>query len=370
MSKDSAIEWTGHTWNPIRSNLGRHYCERISPGCDNCYAATMTRRLAGHDYPRVGDFGEPGEKIRGVRPVLNERALTEPLKWRDPAKVFVCSMTDLFGEWVPDEWLDRIFAVMALSPRHTFQVLTKRPKRMAAYLASCVRDGKLKAELGKAVQEVTGNTYNGDGLLEPLYRLNLAFKAWPWPLLNVWLGTSIEEDRFTWRADVLAETPAAVRFISAEPLLGPLPHLNLGQPAEIHEHAAPVMAVETREALNEMYRAAVRQFGKPRIDWLIVGGESNGPAARRLVQRCVQVHAGADQVCPLCDGTGWRPKPEALAWVRDLRDRSAATGTAFFFKQWGGPKHDSGGRQLDGQTWDEFPATAPAPGRAGVGREG
>ncbi len=239
----TGIQWTDETWNPVTG------CSKVSPGCAHCYAETLAlTRLAGKaGYPGLPWTPENAAANVSLRP---ER-LRKPLTWREPRMVFVNSMSDLFHELVPWEYIDQVFDVMAEAERHTFQVLTKRPERMRA----------------------------------------LARPALP----NVWLGTSIENDRFTGRADYLREAPAAIRFLSLEPLLGPLPSLDLTG-----------------------------------IDWVIVGGES-GPDHRRI-------------------------DPE---WVRDLRDRSVAAGAAFFFKQWGGLTPKSGGRSLDGRTWDEFPDRVP-----------
>lgn len=322
MSDKTKIEWSDATFNPIRYR-GRHFCLKISPGCDNCYASTMTRRLIGKAYERVDEQRIEMAKRSAERGdiYLDEKALQLPLTWKQPRKVFVCSMTDIFGEWVPDEWLDRIFAVMAVARQHTFQVLTKRPSRMREYLADPIR-----------IQWAA---------LDWLSQSNQSISLdWTWPLPNCWLGVSVESDAYAWRARVLAEIPAAVRWISAEPLLGPLPSLNLDQ-----------------------------------INWLIAGGESGGQADRRLVERCdhylpelgyytVADHCWRCAAQPLekpitnggsYAGTGWRPKPEAGVWIRELRDRARDTNTAFFFKQWGGPKHDSGGRLLDGREWNEMP---------------
>lgn len=328
MSDKTSIEWTDATWNPIRATSGRHYCERISPGCDNCYAATMTRRLARHDYPKVSDAGAPGEKIQGVRPMLDQEALRLPLNWKEPRKIFVCSMTDLFGEWMTVPWLAAVFAVIESSPQHTFQILTKRPTLMKKVLTPEFYAGPVR----KYGYDLLGSKYSANNP--------------GWPLPNVWLGTSVESDAYAWRARVLAEIPAAVRFISAEPLLGPLTNLELGQPVQVHEHVSPVMAVETREALNEMYSAVVKQYFAPKIHWVIAGGES-----------------------------GAKARPPHPDWFRDLRDRCQVAGVAFFFKQWG--EHapvmatdESGtyqmlragkkaaGRELDGRTWDEMPRSA------------
>jgi protein gp37 len=253
---ETAIEWATHVWNPVTG------CDRISPGCDNCYALTLAARLKRMGQPRYQRDGDPRTSGPGFGLTLHEDKIGEPLGWRNPRTVFVNSMSDLFHKDVPLEFIGRVFNVMGSCPQHTFQVLTKRPKRMARAL--------------RAYYDTTGQE----------------------PFPNVWLGTSIEFDDYVWRADHLRAAPAAVRFISAEPLLGPLPSLDL--------------------------------IG---IDWLIVGGES---------------------------GTGHRHiDPE---WVRGLRDAAQATriaderpDCAFFFKQWGGRTPKTGGRELDGRTWDETP---------------
>lgn len=239
MSDKSAIEWTDATWNPVTG------CSKVSPGCANCYAETLSLRFGHSKLPWT-----PANASENV--VLHPERLGLPMTWRDPRLVFVNSMSDLFHELVPWDYIDRVFDVMEQAERHTFQVLTKRPERMKAL-------------------------------------------ARPVPP-NVWLGTSIENDRWTVRADHLRETPRAIRFLSCEPLLGPLPSLDLTG-----------------------------------IDWVIVGGES---------------------------GVGHRPIDPA--WVRDLRDRCNEAGVAFFFKQWGGRTPKSGGRVLDGRTWDEMPRTLAA----------
>jgi protein gp37 len=254
---ESAIEWTEQTWNPTTG------CDRISPGCDNCYALTLAARLKGMGQPRYQKDGDPRTSGPGFGLTLHEDALSIPLKRRKPTMWFVNSMSDLFHKDVDPLFIGRVFNVMARCPQHTFQILTKRPKRMSRVVTAyyeAVRDDLPK----------------------------------PYP--NVWLGTSIESDDYVWRADHLRAAPASVRFISAEPLLGPLPSLDLTD-----------------------------------IDWLIVGGES-GPNHR----------------------------PVDPQWVRGLRDACDPGGhwpptTAFFFKQWGGRTPKSGGRTLDGRTWDEMP---------------
>jgi len=255
MSDRTAIEWTDSTWNPVTG------CTQVSPGCDHCYALRFAERFRG--VP-----GHPFEHGFDLR--LRPERLTQPLRWRKPRRVFVNSMSDLFHADVPDEFIAQVFAVMAASPRHTFQVLTKRPQRMRRWLSHPAAQARV---------------------WEAARQLGLAVDGASWPLPNVWLGTSIENNNYAWRADFLRRTPAAVRFISAEPLLGPLDRLDLTG-----------------------------------IHWLITGGES---------------------------GPGHRPCDPA--WVRDLRDRCVAAGVAFFFKQWGGTRPTSGGRLLDGRTWDEYP---------------
>lgn len=321
MSDKTSIEWTEATWNPIRAYSAgdRWLCRKISEGCENCYASRLNRRFGGREYPSVdGD-------VRHLQVRLDAKALREPLHWKRPRHVFVCSMTDLFGEWVPEQWIAAVYAVMESAPQHTYQILTKRATHMRQVLTPNFYAGLVR----KAGYDVLGSAYKA---CNP-----------GWPLPNVWLGVTVESNAYAWRAKVLGEIPAAVRFVSAEPLLGPLPSLPL-PPIEFHLNAAPVMAVETQEALGAMVQAAVRQFYRPPIDWLIVGGESGGPLERRLL--------------PISD--------QSLGWVRELRDRAQAAGTAFFFKQWGGATPKAGGRLLDGVTWDQFPTPRLDPARHSV----
>ena len=234
MADRSAIEWTEATWNPVTG------CSKVSPGCAHCYAETFAERwrgVPGHPY-------EQGFDLR-----LWPQRLEEPLRWARPRMIFVNSMSDLFHEDIAAEYIADVFDVMVRAEHHTFQILTKRHERFA----------ELAAEL-------------------------------PWPD-NVWMGVTIENRRFVHRADYLRQVPAAVRFISAEPLLGALEELDLDG-----------------------------------IDWLIAGGES-GP----------------------------RHRPVKVAWLRELRDHCEHEQTAFFFKQWGGHRPKSGGRELDGRTWDQMP---------------
>lgn len=271
MSGKTAIEWTGVTWNPVTG------CDRISPGCDHCYALTLARRLKAMGSAKYQADGDPRTSGPGFAVTVHPGALREPLRWRKPQVVFVNSMSDLFHARVPEAFIAQVFAVMAATPQHTYQVLTKRPRRMRRLLAS----GAFCSKVDAAADGLGLELANG---LDPL----------PWPAPNVWLGTSIESDDYTWRAGDLRETPAAVRFLSLEPLLGPLPSLDLDG-----------------------------------IHWAIAGGES-GPGHR----------------------------PVDLAWVRDIRDRCASQDVAFFFKQVGGPTPKAGGRELDGREWNEMPRVA------------
>jgi protein gp37 len=236
----SAIEWTDATWNPVTG------CTKVSPGCKNCYAERLAARLQAMGNRRY---------INGFSVTLHPDQLDLPLRWRQPRQIFVNSMSDLFHESVPDEYIRRAFDVMAEAHWHVFQVLTKRARRLA--------------ELA----------------------------AWlPWPS-NVWQGVSVENARYASRVADLVKVPAAVRFLSVEPLLGPISHLPLDG-----------------------------------IDWVIVGGES---------------------------GPGHRPvQPE---WVRAIRDQCKEARVAFFFKQWGGPTPKAGGRLLDGQEWSAMPSARRSP---------
>ncbi|MGW7477136.1 DUF5131 family protein [Nonomuraea muscovyensis] len=243
MADKSAIEWTEATWNPTTG------CDRISPGCDNCYALTLARRLKAMGNSKYQQDGDPRTSGEGFALTLHPDALLVPYRWARPRTIFVNSMSDLFHAKVPNEFILEVFEVMNDTPRHTYQILTKRPRRLA----------RLADQL-------------------------------PWSS-NIWIGVSVETKAQAWRLDDLRRVPAAVRFVSAEPLLGDLSSINLAG-----------------------------------VDWLIAGGES-GPNHR----------------------------PIDPAWVRSLRDRCSEEGVPFFFKQWGGrtPKH--GGRELDGKTHDDLP---------------
>jgi protein gp37 len=277
MADHSLIEWTDATWNPITG------CSVVSPGCTNCYAMKLAGTRLKHIPSRVGltRDGKAGPVWNGqVR--LNEQWLDQPLRWKKPRKIFVCAHGDLFAENVPDEWIDRVFGVMALAPQHTFQVLTKRSARMREYITSLHNSRALAPIVFDLVKSWE---------LEP--RTMTLARTLP----NVWLGVSAEDQaRADERIPELLATPAAVRFLSAEPLLGPIDLTGI-------HHPVPGWPNAQVDAL----RGLIRNDGSwTRINLVIVGGES-GPGAR----------------------------PTHPQWVRSLRDQCAARGTAFFFKQWG-----------------------------------
>lgn len=239
MGANSAIEWTEATWNPLTG------CTKISPGCKHCYAERMANRLQRMGQPNYAN---------GFRLALHERALDLPLHWKKPQAIFVNSMSDLFHKNVPDEFIQRVFTVMCRADWHRYQVLTKRPERVLAM------NGQL-----------------------------------PWRH-HIWMGTSVESQKYTFRIDCLRQTGSYVKFLSLEPLLGPLPNLNLEG-----------------------------------IHWVIVGGES-GPGAR----------------------------PIDPAWVTEIRSQCQSAEVPFFFKQWGGVNKKRTGRELEGRTWDEMPTVVSA----------
>ncbi|MCB0736710.1 MAG: phage Gp37/Gp68 family protein [Bacteroidetes bacterium] len=232
----SSIEWTELTWNPTTG------CDKISAGCKFCYAEVMSRRLQAMGVEKYEDNFE----LR-----IHEKELETPYKWKKPKVVFVNSMSDLFHKDVPVEFIQRVFKVMKDNPQHVFQVLTKRADIL--------------------------NFYDSENLLDWSH--------------NIWMGVSVEDNRFTRRIDMLRETKARVKFLSCEPLIGPLPKLNLKG-----------------------------------IDWVIVGGES-----------------------------GRKPRPMKSEWVEHIKEQCQLNDVPFFFKQWGGTNKKKAGRELHGQTWDEMP---------------
>ncbi len=337
MSDRTAIEWADATWNPVTG------CTKVSPGCAHCYAETMTKRFG-------GDFAV----------TLHPDRLEIPLRWRKPRRVFVVSMGDLFHEDVPDEFIDRVFAVMLVAQRHTFQVLTKRPARMGAYLSAKGRQVMVINQCRPLENSLDDQEWWGVGAMA-------LTDTMPWPLPNVHLGVSVENQKALWRVGELMRTPAAVRFISAEPLLGPLDLGCIGGP------------FKNLDSLRGLVPVDVHAFEKqpPSLDWVIVGGESGGSEKRRLVtipsrrsnrpfayspanrksHPCPDCAPGYSAFsCPACGGHGYiNEKPEALSWVRSIRDQCQAAGVPLFFKGWGGPTPKSGGRLLDGREWSEYP---------------
>jgi protein gp37 len=244
MATRSSIEWTETTWNPLTG------CTKISPGCRHCYAERMARRLQAMGQPNYSN---------GFQLAVHERALEQPLRWKRPQVIFVNSMSDLFHKDVPDDFILRAFDVMTRAHWHQFQILTKRSERLA--------------ELSPRI-------------------------SW---LRNIWQGVSVENQDYTYRVDYLRITGAATKFLSLEPLLGPINALDLTG-----------------------------------IDWVIVGGES-GPGAR----------------------------PMQAEWVLSIRDQCRREGVPFFFKQWGGFSKKKAGRLLEGRTWDEMPRQAAKVATAG-----
>jgi len=272
------IEWTDNSWNPIRArnvNTGKvgWHCQKVSPGCENCYAAAMNRRLG------TGEPYTPRALVGGDHLFLDEKMLTEPLRWRKPRKVFVCSMTDLFADFVPDEWLSRVWETMRKAGGHTFQILTKRSKRMRAWVRS------------------------GDEILP-----------------NVWLGVSAEDQqRLDERVPELLATPAAVRFVSAEPLLAPLDVSGYLWPTCLHWAADYATADDAiaAGAFAEKKPQALVAAGRKFLKWVIVGGES-GPGAR----------------------------PMDVDWARDIIEQCRVAGVACFVKQLGAKPSDSAAQHL------------------------
>lgn len=318
----TSIEWTDKTWNPTRG------CSKVSTACDHCYAMGQAHRFSGPGKPYEGLTklvkGKGPQWTGEVRTVPEK--LDDPLRWRKPCRVFVDSMSDLFHPDVPDDFIDRVFTVMALCPQHSFQLLTKRPERMQVYLNHTETSARIFLQ---------ARHYGAGPASFPLH-----------PFPNVWLGTSVEnQETADERIPHLLQTPAAVRWLSMEPLLGP---------------------VELYEQIKRVASPTYPTF----LDWIVLGGES-GPRARPM-------------------------HPE---WVRSIRDQCQASNIPFFFKQWGawkpikkveygwevadrrsnedwlnlngGCRQDgthvylvrrvgkkAAGRELDGRTWDEYPKEA------------
>lgn len=359
MAERTQIGWTGRSWNPIRGQqIGRDVghgnkwaCKTISPGCDYCYASALAKRHGGLPY---GPEGDPLVD----QAQLYQKALLEPLSQKylkNPEHIFLSSMTDVFGDWVPVEWLDQMFAVMAINaswaaasglPPSIFQVLTKRPGEALGYFDK---------QPARRVVEIAQNMH--------VRVFGREMTTWPgWPLPNVWMGVSVELQRYLWRAETLKAIPAVVRFLSVEPLLGPVEGMRLSEPCPACLGLGWTLPVIGAEVCHACDGSRINE--KRRIHWVIVGGESGGPADRSLLERCPNIHGAhpaiSGESC-LCKGSKLRPKLEALGWVRSLRDQTKAQKAAFFFKQWGGMVARSGGNQLEGRTWLEMPD-----GRGGI----
>ena len=316
MAERTGIEWTDATWNPI---VG---CSIVSKGCTNCYAMNVAGARTAHtDKYRGLTEGSKRQPVWTGEVRFWEKALIDPLRWREPRRVFVNSMGDLFHEAIPDEWIDRVFAVMALSPQHSFQVLTKRPQRMRQYLTTAddARLGLPKGE-GERRDHITVEAFEINGALsagKPLKAFTdeeCIINPGRWPLPNVWLGTSCEDQATAdERIPLLLGTPAAIRFVSAEPLLGPIDLTDLTQKMRVGEHVFDALSCDVPPEDDE--------WGGACLDWLIVGGES-GPHAR----------------------------PMHPDWARSLRDQCQAADVPFFFKQWG-EWHQYYDRDKDDPDW-------------------
>lgn len=326
MSTNTTIEWTDATWNPITG------CSVVSPGCTNCYAMHLAgTRLRNHPS-RAGLTRESaGRHVWNGQVRLNEDWLQQPIQWKRPRRVFVCAHGDLFHESVPDEWITRVFAVMALSPQHTFQVLTKRAKRMFAFLIQRTRefeqDGLQSpiADYMRRESRAAGHALPGNAPLY-LYDNDDYWRTDPkriqrtpgWPLRHVHLGVSVEDQqRADERIPYLLQTPASVRWLSCEPLLGPV---------DLKPWIPPVLEPALPDGSSPHYpapKAVVHpDWGVVELDWVVVGGESGASA-----------------------------RPMHPQWARDLRDQCIDHDVAFFHKQNGQwvPHEVSAGGDLGGQ---------------------
>jgi len=300
VSAKTSIEWTrnadgtaGKTWNPVRG------CSIVSPGCHHCYAMKQAHRFsgAGKAYEGLTKQTKAGPQWTGVVRTV-ESALLEPLSWRKPARVFVNSMSDLFHEDVPDAFIDRVFAVMALAPRHTFQILTKRAERMHAYFTRQDSHGfQRHSNINGAIWSTLGTRLGSNIHHGGNWRCRL-------PLPNVWLGVSVEDQqRADERIPLLLETPAAVRFVSAEPLLGPIDFTLCGHRVAGWDEDWRYNVLSGEEWAGPRDEHAERS---QHLDWVIVGGES-GPGAR----------------------------PCALEWIESVVSQCKAAGVGCFTKQLG-----------------------------------
>ncbi|MUO69173.1 DUF5131 family protein [Agrobacterium vitis] len=284
MADNTKIEWTDATWNPITG------CSIVSPGCTNCYAMKLAgTRMKNHPSREGLTTGGKAGPVWNGKLRFNVEWLTQPLRWKKPRRIFVCAHGDLFAEGVPDEWIDQIFAVMALAPWHTLQVLTKRPERMRDYMR----------QIPDRTPHIAKWAAWRWGKNDPDAVYDFVVEALSTPPKNIWLGVSVEDQaRAEQRIPILLETPAAIRWISAEPLLGPL---------DLRKISSPIFAAN----INALTGVYTWENGPPktetaRLDWVVVGGES-----------------------------GRNARPMHPDWARSLRDQCAAAGVPFLFKQWG-----------------------------------
>lgn len=321
MADKTGIEWADATWPIVQG------CSYVSEGCRSCYAVQTVNRVA--HSPNVGVSGplagvvaknSAGKLHWTGKVVLRHDRLAWPLRWKEPRKIFVPSHGDLFHEAVPDEFIDKVFAVMFLSPQHTFQLLTKQPERMLEWFGR--NKHRFQWDTEHPVAKEAYNSYVDD-----TKRHRKAFERidWDsWPLPNVWLGVSVENQRWAERRiAALCQTPAAVRFVSYEPALGAvdLTRLELLRPEPPYGPGAYL------NALTGLVSGPDDVL--PKLDQVIMGGES-GPRAR----------------------------PMDPDWVRSTRDQCVDAGIAFFFKQWGGKNKKTAGAMLDGREWRQYPQVA------------
>lgn len=301
MAENSKIAWTHATFNPWEG------CAKISPACHSCYAAARDERW--HQGKHWGQSAP--------RKTMSASYWRQPLKWDREAKaaggrrrVFCSSLADVFEDH-PTAYGERfkLWNLIAQTPNLDWLLLTKRPENIAKNLPWVT--------LGKP----------------------------PWP--NVWLGTTVENADYIWRIDELVKNAAVIHFLSIEPLLD----VELG-PLDLRSHLGYCFGCQTCQFQRD------HLISKPKVDWVIVGGESAGPAERRLVRPCGG--DGCAKGCRYCNGTGWEPTRDALHAVRSLRDQCVGAGVKFFLKQWGGAKPETGGRMLDGREWNEVPELTAA----------
>lgn len=344
MGDDTKLSWCDATWNPIEG------CRRVSPGCENCYAERVAGRACGKDQPYHGlaRMTAQGERWTGEVRFRADR-LTQPLHWTRPRLIFVNSMSDLFMEGLTNEQIAAIFGIMAAAPQHTFQVLTKRAARMVEWFEWAYNQreqGTTTAEAMRAdALDVVPGAQDAEGRYQPHVRPLLGHDI-RWPLPNVWIGVSVEDQqRAEDRIPLLLKVPAAVRFLSVEPMIGPV---DLRPFIGRKEYAGNVPGVCVDIDGQTWHGETVR--------CLVCGwGFANAPCCPYRVSGIGWVIVGGESV-PETDS--WKrstARPLAADWVRTVRDQCLAVKVPFFFKQWGGQDKAAAGRTLDGRIWDEMP---------------